>query len=217
MNFDGITDHLTVPYSADFNLGGGDYAVMCWVRTTTSNPEIIDMWNAGAGNIGFFLQLYSTKMNFFVSDGIGVQYFAPVSVNITDGNLHHIAMVKRGSTMYGYVDGVESSGIAITRNPGGSGITGYVAIGPGGVRPLAGDIDDLRIYKARTITANQMKYIYEQKGRDGDTTGLVLRLLLTNGKDGSTASGTIEDVSGNGNNATVVNAPTYKAEPLRIL
>jgi len=104
--FDGNGDYLTVPSSRFLDLYSGDFTVECWVRfnSLANTPHIFQFgtgtnyrWNVYVGLSTF--RLYSTTVS-----GNGANRITGPSLSID--TWYHIAIVKSGSTITMYQDGV---------------------------------------------------------------------------------------------------------------
>ena len=101
--FDGTGDYLTIPASADWDVGTGDWTFDCWAYTTTS-ASYSYVFDTRSGSYTSNFSLYRT--------GLHLVYYAQVSALITAtfaltlNTWHHVALVRNGSTVTMYVDGV---------------------------------------------------------------------------------------------------------------
>jgi hypothetical protein len=151
--FDGSGDYLTVPGSASLELGGSDFVVEMWMRTTqatgyatlvcrgvgnfSSGAWTLLLNNGTTGNVAVFASDYSGSLALVSTSG----------ANVSDGEWHHVAWVRSGSTHSIYIDGTrraERSGSAFVFNSSENAI----AIGNDlvfGGRDYNGHIDDLRM------------------------------------------------------------------------
>ena len=161
MYFDSAGDYLTVPYSIALQFPG-DFTVECWVNLiskVTSNPCIVNNYSTYTTNGGFAI---------FASHGSGTAGKYNVSFNgsfpvinsttsISYGSWQHIALVRSGTTLALYVDGVANG--TSTQSATVTGTANYWWIGTAGdtiaTSYLNGYINDLRVTKghARYTTA----------------------------------------------------------------
>jgi hypothetical protein len=97
---------LSVSDSDDLNVGTGDFTLECWIK-----PE-----SGGAGGYGgiFGSYAYSANMVQLQMSNTGTLRFvnpssitAAGSTDMRDGQWHHIAMCRSGTTLRGFVDGVQ--------------------------------------------------------------------------------------------------------------
>ena len=102
--FDGTGDSLVPQSSTTFQLGSGDFTIECWEYLTSSNVNqcILDFRNTTTATLGFFfgvvssgyLQVYANANILNINAGIGLNYW------------HHIALVRSGTTLTAYLNGV---------------------------------------------------------------------------------------------------------------
>ena len=102
IHFDG-DDYLTIPASGDWDVGTGDWTLDCWAYTTTSTSYAY-VFDTRSGSYTNNFSLYR--------NGLNLVYYAQVSALITaTGGMtlntwHHIALVRSGSTVTMYIDGL---------------------------------------------------------------------------------------------------------------
>ena len=152
--FDGTGDYVSFPDDADLELGGGDFTIDFWMKTTQTltyagvlgrdngafpaGAWAILLNGPGSGYIQFWNSSYSTG---------GANLSPASSVKINDGAWHHVAVVRSGASMFLFKDG-----IAIATSTW-VGVIADAALGinigrdPGYSRDYNGQIDDLRITK----------------------------------------------------------------------
>ena len=201
-NFDGTDDSInigTLSYSNNITLEA-------WVNTT--NPTGWD--DIIAGGCGDLLFGINSSGNGTLSWGGQCNVpFSPVTstISITDGNWHHVIGTYNGSVAALYIDG----NLEVSSARSGNFTPGNIAIGSagGGSEYFNGKIASVRIYsKALTATEVQQNYQstkYKFQGQQIVTSGLVLNLDAAN-KDSYPGTGTTwYDLSGNGNNGTLLN------------
>jgi hypothetical protein len=103
--FDGVDDYLTIPASGDWDVGTGDWTFDCWVRPTTSSSAAYVFETRSASYTGNF-SLYR--------NGLALVYYAQSTTIIytsdvlTVNSWSHVALVRSGSTVTIYVDGVSA-------------------------------------------------------------------------------------------------------------
>jgi hypothetical protein len=147
--FDGTGDYLTVPSSADFAFGTGDFTVEFWLKSQNSSNQrgILQISDATGG----LSTSYANGLVFYfptassigaLINGAGLQS----ANNILSLNTwHHVAATRSGTSFAVFVDGVQSITSTSSANltasnlaVGGYYDTSYL---------LNGYIDDLRITK----------------------------------------------------------------------
>lgn len=166
--FDGTGDCLTIPTSSDFGMGTSDFTIEVWVNPTTitgSDRGIVDLRNTiGAANNGtFFIQGAAAKLAFY--DGTTV--FGTTGSAIPTGSWTHVALVRSGTTLSGYVNGVLDFTGTCATNLGSSqvcGIGGSAVSGNIASSPFLGYIDEVRVTKGvARYTANFTPHTEEFK------------------------------------------------------
>jgi len=104
--FDGVSDYLSVATSSDFSVGTGNFTIEGWVRPATSQPHTY------AGLFGFyqpsdsstygpFLEIYSGKWSLY--DGTDHR---DTGESVVTETWHHYALVRNGSSLIAYLNGV---------------------------------------------------------------------------------------------------------------
>lgn len=155
--FDGTGDYLTTPSSSDWNFwNSSDNATIdAWVRTTSSSATgIVTRWTSasmGSGSWGLYIGINVTgrlEMWHRESSGTNQNPFIAGGSNLNDGNWHHVAYVKNGTSHRLFIDGAVVA--STTESFTGASNTADLSIGrdifsSGGFRYLNGNLDELRI------------------------------------------------------------------------
>lgn len=158
--FDGSSSSaLTIPASSVFNFGTGDFTIEFWFnipvgasgspygKTFVSNEN--NVWSAGAFSLYALASSTQFRPSFWINEFSGsVPILIPSSGDYRDGNWHHFAIVRNGSSFSMYIDGSLAANGTHAGNCGSS--TRNLMIGDnlannGGDRNFLGKIDDLRI------------------------------------------------------------------------
>ncbi len=159
--FDGTGDALAVPHASDLNLSSGDFSIELWfyLAGNLAGAYLIDKDGvAGLSYPSYGVTAGSGGMNLHLGSGTGtyaLQSFfgsTPVSANAW----HHAAFCRSGSTVYGFLDGLQQFATTQTAPmvDGGKNLN-IGARYDGASFPLNGYIDDLRITKGLArYTAN---------------------------------------------------------------
>lgn len=151
---DGTGDEVTVPDSADFDLGAGEFTIECWYRaaSTAAGHTLVSQWGT-SGNFGWLVTwdqgfggmrfLYSTDgTNFFFIDGAS---FTP-----TIGQWYHITVTRDSSNdVRIFIDGTQSGSTttaAVTIN-NSTQVLSIGSRGDVGSEDMNGHLDDVRITK----------------------------------------------------------------------
>ena len=212
MLFNGSTQNLDISYTSDFDLSSGDFALMTWIKTTSLSDDVIGAFNSGSPFLGFSLSIWNIGQVAVFYSGGPFQTFNSADVN--DGNEYHIAVLNISGTAYCYVNGAFVQSI-VAGNPSGTS-NQTIRIGRDSnaspSRWFSGTLWDTRIYKNKVLSASDIKNIYNSRGSDNITDGMVLRSSMIGKTSGTSETSTMYDLSGNGNDASPVASPTYTAE-----
>jgi hypothetical protein len=157
--FDGTGDSLTIPANSVFALGTGNYTIEGWFYSLTSGSSLrgmIDFRTAATGTNGLMLR---------ENDGGFLVYLNNATIlSTTTGRVanqwQHVALVRNGTTVTLYVDGVSQTSVTSSTNltDNAMRISGFVDT-QSSVFTYNGYMDDLRITKyARTITLPTSAY-----------------------------------------------------------
>ncbi|MFZ5424171.1 MAG: DUF2341 domain-containing protein [Patescibacteria group bacterium] len=183
LDFDGTDDYVSIANGdTQFDHGTGDFSHMAWVKTTQDCT----------GNKIYVSQRQDTRPNIWIgctqSGGIGVAAADtdssstgvssfPGTIQINDGNWHHIALTKQGhssATVKLYVDGI----LDATITPAFSGTFDFTenkfSIGRFELSPYYyadAQIDDVRVYRYALSPDQILKVMNEGSARFGPETG----------------------------------------------
>ena len=145
---DGNSDYLTMAASSSLSFDA-DFTIECWVKT--SNSTLDTHWrrifHAGSTDAADNLAIIfnsSTYGNVYSNTAI-----ITGNITVTDGNWHHIALCRSGTSLRYFVDGVQSGSTATTSQNFTGGADEGVWIGKygSGSGHFDGYIDDFRITK----------------------------------------------------------------------
>lgn len=159
--FDGINDAITLGDQLD--RGAGDFSIEVWIKGDPGTGAWGRILDKGFSS-GFALGRLATsrKVGFeFLASGSQGNSFGTTS-DVIDNTWHHVAVVKSGTTVRIYADGVEENSETVSAasqqnsrplligfNPG-EGIQGY----------WKGSIDELAIYN-RALSAQEIQAIFD--------------------------------------------------------
>jgi hypothetical protein len=154
--FDGTGDYLTVANNGNFDFGSGDFTVECWAyfNDSADNDGILGVW--GTGKQSWILYREGGNYQFFYSGPSGSPLVS--SVGVTVGTWVHLAVVRSGSTLTFYHNGVSTG----TKNVGTTAFTSNstqnlgIAVNLDGTGNfINGYLSDIRIVKGTAVyTAN---------------------------------------------------------------
>lgn len=160
---DGTNDRVIFADSADWAMGTGDATWEAWVRPEGSFSAGLRIWLSQANSFGGFYSVQgfrntSNLLQLRVSNG-STSYGSNASAMTSDA-WEHIAIVRSGSTLYGYVNGVYTtsstalSGVTLMDSTGAMCLGAYYDAD--GANHWKGWIDQVRITKgvARYGAAN---------------------------------------------------------------
>ncbi|MFZ2189017.1 MAG: IPT/TIG domain-containing protein [Candidatus Moraniibacteriota bacterium] len=147
--FDGTGDFLTVPTSADFNFGSGDFTVDWWEYRTSSTAGKPAIARDTTSSYQSFLFGYASGANLLIYMSSGGAW--DVSVGRTLGAITlnqwvHLAVVRSGNTFYAFKNGVQTdtwtSSLSLAANANPLSIGRY-----NNNKDFQGYIDEVRISK----------------------------------------------------------------------
>lgn len=146
--FDGTGDYLSIPDSADWDFGTGDFTVEGWFRFSahTTNQSLIG--NYLNASTGWAMQRRSDANT--LRFGNGNTALLDVSWTPTDNVWYHIAVTRSGTSLKGFVDGSQVGSTA-TDSTNLSGSTNALLIGALNAGSIifdySGWMDEIRITK----------------------------------------------------------------------
>lgn len=161
---DGTGDKLTVPNSADWDFGTGDFTIDFWFRANaiTSYDTWFSLNTAAApSNTNFYkfdigaVSGTTAKPRFYasISSTAVAGYEMTSAIDINDGSFHHFALVRNGTSVYIFFDGVSqalTTITAISTNNISTGLDGALYIGDdigNTPREIDGWMDEIRVSK----------------------------------------------------------------------
>jgi hypothetical protein len=194
--FDGVDGGITATVPAVI----GDGSVSLWVKFDAIPSGTHVIFGAALGGSYVLINQYGSSLFWYWQTGSpGVSTPSAVSV----GPLYHLVMVRSGSTMIGYIDGVQVGTAAATNNWG----NGNISIGywPGtSGRALAGDVSDVRVFD-RALTPAEVAFLASAAEVEvPDTRGSVLAIMPSYDEWGNLLVNAV-DFSGQGNPGTLTN------------
>ncbi|MDP3052819.1 MAG: LamG-like jellyroll fold domain-containing protein [bacterium] len=144
--FNGSTDYLTVPDSADWDFGTGDFTIDSWVKFNS-----VSGWagfvGQGVSDPYFYFGGYGGEQISFYSINSGVVASVGGAVTYTTNVWYHFAVVRNGDNLRIFKDGIQvgstTTGLGTLPNSASVLVMGST----GGAMYLNGWIDEVRISK----------------------------------------------------------------------
>ncbi len=204
---DGSNDYVALAFSTLQQFGTGAFSIAGWIKRTITGARE-DLYSTASGDINVTLYIdASDHLNLFTRDASSTTVTAASSGTIGSGTWTHIAATRDGSGnlklyLNGSADGT-GSGSAI--NVSTSGFT-LIGCNAGTVLFFNGRLDHWAEWKGTELSA-------------GDIGGLAAGTTTVDSLSPSgywkfeEGTGTdINDASGNGNNGTLTNGPTWSSD-----
>jgi hypothetical protein len=164
LNFDGIDDGVLVGASAAI-VGSGDFSLSAWVKIDPGSPlgTVIQQREAGAtGHQGQYVLNVNANgtVNFFVYNNSAYQFDLTTAGTVNDGQWHHLAATRSGTTGRVFIDGVQAAT--------GTGTVQALVSHPVAIgydhrdtnKRFDGQIDDVRIYE-RALGAAELDTLHD--------------------------------------------------------
>ena len=142
MYFDNSGDYLALPTSNTYLIGSGDFTIECWVYKRSTTFDTILSYSSGSG------------LRIFVNSTGGLELWLGASQQwsvggvVSNNHWNHIAFVRSGTTLTGYVNGV-NVGTATNSTNYNAGTLNIGGEGTGS--PWGGYISDFRIIRGQAL------------------------------------------------------------------
>jgi len=152
MTFNGTTDYLTYPYTAQLSLLEADFTIEAWVYITSASTQST-LITFGSETTNRFVVAVNTARQ-LIADIFGTATNTFTGATVTLNSWTHVAVVRSGSTITGYLNGSSVGSATSSATLGNS--TGGVTVGRGNSSEyFIGYIDDMRVTKGYArYTAN---------------------------------------------------------------
>jgi len=147
------------------NFGTSDFTVAFWVKSSTLGTQAIieNRANCFGG-----VQFWSIRINGVVTAELNngsTDFPIAGSINVADGNYHHVAMVRSLKNLAVYVDGqLDTTLTGPTRfNVGSPGLAQAgtsVCTGLDGTQDFTGQLDEIQLYN-KALTATQVNGLFK--------------------------------------------------------
>lgn len=147
--FDGSGDFLTLPDNAAFGFGTGNFTFEFWLYYTGGNGYTCFFTNnSTSGNYIYYGLNTGTRQPFVWNDG----NVLTTSANVTNNTWQHHAIVRNGSTLTIYLDGVAIGSTTWNVDLGSSRPLSIGAVNTA-AQPTAGYISNFRAVKSAVYTS----------------------------------------------------------------
>lgn len=210
--FNGTSSQVNISDNAVLEPGTGSWSIEVWMKNAGSSGTVVGKYGAGGTSniISYAIRLGGVNLiRCDYSNGSSAQS----TDNFTFNNNAWVQMVyvwdKTNNNIYTYANGVlqQTKSISITGGIYNSTTGLYLGSYNGGEYPqyFNGQMGVVRIYK-KALSATEVLKNYD--ANKGDY-GLIQRGLVMNLATAPSSGSTWTDISGNSNDATLVNSSTY--------
>ena len=208
---DGTDDALDTPDASNLDIAG-NFTVEGWVwwNRHKDYASLLVKGPGGSGNV-FNYCFFFYASNIVCGFGDGSAFYSVSISTPTINTWHHIVGTYDGSNLKFYLDGVLTQTSATTATPYQN--TSYLNVIQGSY-PIDGRVANARVYN-RALTAAEVQQNYQAEQYRFETpagiptNGLVMNLDASNLESYPGTGTTWYDLTGNGNNVSLINDPTY--------
>jgi hypothetical protein len=221
--FNGSSGYVSLGDPTNLRFGTGDWTFECFVK-----PNNIQM-GGGDGvmiisktyDLGFEAFWYTSVFNTWIA---GSNYTYSPSAGWSNGSWYHLVFSKASGVYTFYQNAITSGQSTNSGNISATGSPWNIGKRSGSAGYLNGNISIIRMYNRALSTSEVSQNYNALKSRyiaapaipastapSIVTSGLVLNLDAANAESYSGSGTTWNDLSGNGNNGTLVNSPTYSS------
>ena len=227
LSFDGSDDYININDSTDFNFGTSSVSFEFWFKlnesfTSSSFPVLPIISKYKNGDYNYYIALYGTEGNnnspidgsivFKLENSPKLIYVSSSTTSWNANEWYHIVVTRTGADVDIYVNGADNNEIIASSNGQFADFNQIISdykIGGGSIDQVGGEsryfngfIDVVRIYN-RVLEDYEVLQHYQ--GVYQNESGLVGHWKF----DDTITSSTVIDSSGNGNNGTLINGPTW--------
>ena len=209
LEFDGTDDNVEVAHSDSIDFDHNeDFAIEAWIAVSGEavDSDIITKWQGGS-------EPYPYAIRYSAGNGtvLGLRYDGTNSPSLTstkvinDGEFHHIAFVKNGSTLYLYIDGEEDGSTEDTTTGSTKNNVAIYFASRGTDDYFLGQIDEVRIWN-RSLAQDEIQENMNYR-LVGNEPGLVGYWRFDEG-----AGNILHDQTDNGNHGTINGATWVQSQ-----
>lgn len=156
--FNGTTKYLNTPTSSEFDFGTNDFTIELWAYKNTSSADDIVITNrsllSGALPGRWYIDNYLSKIRMVFQNTASTDHEVTNagSINFPVGSWFHIAAVKSGSTITGYLNGVSFGTVSVSGSFGTSASGIYIgSFTNDSTWSWNGNVSNVRIVKGRAL------------------------------------------------------------------
>lgn len=155
-SFNGTTSKLSIPASADFAFGTGDFTIEFWIKTTDTSCEIVTQTTASTPNWGIiFIGDTMYWQNGYAASSLYTILLNRPAGNPTSGSWTHVAITRNGTStgnLRFWINGVGQTAYASADTTNYTGQGPIQISGPGtNYGFFAGNISNFRIVKGVAV------------------------------------------------------------------
>jgi uncharacterized repeat protein (TIGR02543 family) len=178
-SFDGVDDSVSFGNTVG-NFDTNDFTVEFWMRTTATDHEsVIEKWPVCTHSSMWSIRIGSIapwsgpgRLEAAISSDTGGSDLNAISAGraINDGLFHHVALVRQGTNLVFYIDGVldvetnvMSGSVSRINNTADLVMGRSVCVGVDGTTPFTGQMDEVSIYN-RALSDSEIQAIYNAGG-----------------------------------------------------
>ncbi|MAP25097.1 MAG: hypothetical protein CMM87_06170 [Rickettsiales bacterium] len=151
-------DYLSMPHSSDWTIGSGDATIEFWIKTSDSTGDILYNTSGTSPYAGWLISIgfaVSGRISFFNASSSSNEW-VNMSAAINDGLLHHVAVVKDGTSLKFYLDGNLDSSHTLSYTGVASNVPLLVGKQAGTTnRNLQGHLYDIRIVNGTAVYSGE--------------------------------------------------------------
>jgi hypothetical protein len=106
--FNGVSSYTLAPYNPYYNLSSGNFTIEFWAyfNSTSANQQIIGQFNATYFNWGISVSATNTISYYLSSVGTSWNLANAATIGtFTTGSWYHVALVRNGNSITGYLNG----------------------------------------------------------------------------------------------------------------
>lgn len=221
---DGNEAEQYVDLGKNITFGKEDFTLSFWMKTDnhgSSNSAIMGNKNYSNGsNVGFAIGNFTgaasgpdVRANF---SGTGSSRIEVKEIKANDDEWHHLAVVfDRDGDMTVYMDGARTTSASMTSHAGKTVDTGFpVILGASGNKKngmARCALDEVRMY-TRALSTTEIEGLYQTVMDESGVEALLKEGLVMHSTfdEDSVTTSQITDVTGKGNNGTIVGKPAFE-------